>query len=334
MEKFLTYGALGVVLALAILTFRLLSAEQKMNPPRKQILRAIYIFMAFALIVMFIGIVAEFLKNPDNVKNLADIGSKERQLAIQEELPKKDLKSINASEYFINGEQGYFLKKSDKPFQNNHANGYNEYLNLTGFKANRSIREQILKGLEQSPFGDMIKNVKVDELVFGSKYEFGIFTPSNNPLDLVLDELDDMDKSKDSSGIITGQDVDSYNYTKFDFKNKISIASYDKSKYKGQNFTLEKFFFSQSALLLSDKTVSIDDLKTTKSNIALYYNVNIEKGLIENKKGELRIDRWWMFYETEKKIFIIETSFSPQTKESIDLWANMKKAAESFGIIE
>lgn len=332
MEKYLTYGALGIVLALAVLTFRLLNKEQEKNPPRKSILKAIYTFMAFAVLVMVLGIIAEFLKNPENVKTI--LGNKERQIVIHDDLPKRELKSINASEFFINSEQGYFLQKPENKFTVNHANNYDEYLDLTGLKVNRTIREYMAKALEQSPFGEMMKNVKVDELVFGNKHEFGIYTPSTNPLDLVLDKIDDMTKSEDSTTMITGEDVDSYNYTKFEFKNKISIAAYDKSNYKGQDFTLEKFFFAQSIFLLSDKTISIDDLKTTKTSIALYYSVNVDKGLVDQKKMELRIDRWMLFYETETKIFIIETSFSPQTKEAINLWTSMKKTSESFGVIE
>ncbi len=288
--------------------------------------------MAFAILVMVLGIIAEFLRSPENVRTI--LGNKERQIVIQDDLPKRELKSINASEFYINSEQGYFLQKPIVKFTVNHASNYDEYLDLTGFKANRTIREYMAEELEKSPFGEMIKNVKVDEFVFGNKYEFGIYTPSRNPLDLVLDKIDDMSKSKDSSTMITGEDVDSYNYTKFEFKNKISIAAYDKSKYKEQDFTLEKFFFTQSLALLSDKTISIDDLKTTKSSIALYYNINVDKGLIDDKISELRIDRWLLLYETEKKIFMIETSFSPQTKEAINLWTSMKKTSESFEVIE
>lgn len=61
--NFLAYGAIGLGLALAILAYKLLSQEQKLRAPRKQIVRAIYVFMAFALTLSAGGFVGEYLKS-------------------------------------------------------------------------------------------------------------------------------------------------------------------------------------------------------------------------------------------------------------------------------
>jgi hypothetical protein len=62
LSNFLTYGAIGLGLALALLSFRLLALEQKIAKPRSEILRAAYVFMAFALILAGAGFASEWLK--------------------------------------------------------------------------------------------------------------------------------------------------------------------------------------------------------------------------------------------------------------------------------
>jgi hypothetical protein len=47
----LGYGISGLGLALAILAYRLLAAEQKIASPRSQIITAIYVFMVFSLVL-------------------------------------------------------------------------------------------------------------------------------------------------------------------------------------------------------------------------------------------------------------------------------------------
>lgn len=62
MEQFLAYGAIGLGLALAILAYRLLSKEQERpGHARAPVLRAIYVFMAFSLVLVGGGLVKEHL---------------------------------------------------------------------------------------------------------------------------------------------------------------------------------------------------------------------------------------------------------------------------------
>jgi hypothetical protein len=66
MINLLVYGTIGLSLALAILTFRLLRAEQAVTVPRRSILTAIYIYMIFTLLLGMIGFTAEIInKNKD-----------------------------------------------------------------------------------------------------------------------------------------------------------------------------------------------------------------------------------------------------------------------------
>ena len=66
MLNLLVYGTIGLSLALAILTFRLLRAEQTVAVPRRSILTAIYIYMIFTLLLGMIGFTADVInKNKD-----------------------------------------------------------------------------------------------------------------------------------------------------------------------------------------------------------------------------------------------------------------------------
>lgn len=74
MVSFLSYGAIGLGLALAVLTFNLLRLEQKVQVPRIIILCAIYAFMGFSLIMSSIGFTAEYASNyKDVIKSLKTI---------------------------------------------------------------------------------------------------------------------------------------------------------------------------------------------------------------------------------------------------------------------
>ena len=67
MINLLVYGTIGLSLALAILTFRLLRAEQAVTVPRRSILTAIYIYMIFTLLLGMIGFAAEIInKNKED----------------------------------------------------------------------------------------------------------------------------------------------------------------------------------------------------------------------------------------------------------------------------
>jgi hypothetical protein len=61
--NFLSYGAIGLGLALAILAYLLLRTEQAVARPRRQIMTAIYVFMAFSLVLSVAGFASELLRS-------------------------------------------------------------------------------------------------------------------------------------------------------------------------------------------------------------------------------------------------------------------------------
>jgi len=65
----LAYGAIGLGLALAVLAYLLLRKEQTFARPRAQILRAIYVFMGFSLILSAAGFLGEYNKLQMNLNS-------------------------------------------------------------------------------------------------------------------------------------------------------------------------------------------------------------------------------------------------------------------------
>jgi predicted PurR-regulated permease PerM len=63
--ELLSYGAPGLALALAILAYWLLRREQTIPKPRRDILKTIYVFMAFALILALVGFITAFKTNQE-----------------------------------------------------------------------------------------------------------------------------------------------------------------------------------------------------------------------------------------------------------------------------
>jgi hypothetical protein len=59
--KILGYGVIGLGLLLATLAFRLLQKEQSKNTPEDKILKSVYMFMIFSVVLCLIGVGAQFL---------------------------------------------------------------------------------------------------------------------------------------------------------------------------------------------------------------------------------------------------------------------------------
>ncbi|WP_129557165.1 hypothetical protein [Azospirillum baldaniorum] len=61
-SKLLGYGLSGLGLSLAILSYRLLLAEQKVARPRSSIITSIYVFMVFSVVLTLIGLSYEYMR--------------------------------------------------------------------------------------------------------------------------------------------------------------------------------------------------------------------------------------------------------------------------------
>src|SRR6266404_7792106 len=81
----LSLGAIGLGFFLAIFTYRLLAREQGVKEPRSNILRATYVYMGFALLLVVLGIFGRFLDkyssyapNSQDISLLTDAFAKKR----------------------------------------------------------------------------------------------------------------------------------------------------------------------------------------------------------------------------------------------------------------
>ncbi len=81
MSEYLRYGAIGLGLALAVLAFLLLQQEQKIAKPRKEIIKTIYVFMGFALVLSIFGFSLEHFKSSQEAAQLGNSTESTNKLA-------------------------------------------------------------------------------------------------------------------------------------------------------------------------------------------------------------------------------------------------------------
>ncbi|CAB1057287.1 hypothetical protein D1BOALGB6SA_2026 [Olavius sp. associated proteobacterium Delta 1] len=62
-KNILGYGVIGLGFLLAFMAYNLLRKEQSKEQPSRNILRSIYFFMGFSLLVISIGVLSEFIKS-------------------------------------------------------------------------------------------------------------------------------------------------------------------------------------------------------------------------------------------------------------------------------
>lgn len=71
----LSYGVIGLGFLLALLAYRLLTQEQRITKPRANILKAIYTFMAFSIVLCILGFIGEFRKVGSSLKENNTLGT-------------------------------------------------------------------------------------------------------------------------------------------------------------------------------------------------------------------------------------------------------------------
>ena len=68
----LSYGVSGLGFLLAVLAYRLLTREQNQTEPRSNVLRSIYIFMGFSLLLCVLGISGQVLERMESLPDRAE----------------------------------------------------------------------------------------------------------------------------------------------------------------------------------------------------------------------------------------------------------------------
>ena len=100
---FLQYGAIGLGLALAVLAYLLLQKEQAVAKPRREIVKAIYVFMGFSLVLASAGFGAEYARSDAaSVGKLrAELEERARNLSTVEEKYRQTAQELSSSRSLI-----------------------------------------------------------------------------------------------------------------------------------------------------------------------------------------------------------------------------------------
>ena len=86
----LAYGVIGLGFLLALLAYRLLSREQTNQQVREPMIRAIYIFMAFSVLLCTVGLVSEWSRSqpqPSKLDKSAGAQGPARTVNVEEGVP-------------------------------------------------------------------------------------------------------------------------------------------------------------------------------------------------------------------------------------------------------
>ena len=73
LPNLLTYGAIGLGLSLAILTYRLIQTEQSKPIPRSLIINTTYAYMILTIILSLIGFISESLSQKEQILSLKEL---------------------------------------------------------------------------------------------------------------------------------------------------------------------------------------------------------------------------------------------------------------------
>ena len=105
----LGYGVIGLGFLLAALAYKLLSEEQK-KEPRPSIIKAIYTFMVFSVVLCIIGFAAQVFDSDSGT----DPEKNSKFEACQDSLTKLNMNSISKEDLQLISED-YFTKKQTRP---------------------------------------------------------------------------------------------------------------------------------------------------------------------------------------------------------------------------
>ncbi|MFQ5770843.1 MAG: hypothetical protein ACE5HX_09925, partial [bacterium] len=131
--EILGYGVIGLGFLLAFLAYRLLGKEQNKDKPRPALIRAIYVFMAFSVVLSLIGFASEFFEKENTsiekaIDSFAFLKGVEKEVAklAHDAEPLIDNPN-NDQQDRINSEINRIMRLVDK--ENRKGKAYNDLLN-------------------------------------------------------------------------------------------------------------------------------------------------------------------------------------------------------------
>lgn len=120
-------------------------------------------------------------------------------------------------------------------------------------------------------------------------------------------------------------------FKSIDFSNEFVVHVYNKSKLKGfpVRVSLAKIFLK----MIESLTFTIDRIKANDNVIFASASGDIENATIDGSMKDFYAYRWMLFLESSDRYYLVEIGFSPQAKNSIRAWEDLKEMFESFRII-
>ncbi len=109
--KVLQIGVIGLGFLLAVLAYNLLTKEQKQSNPRSDILKSVYVFMSFSVVLCIIGIISQLFDIKDGNTNLSPArSSPDKTNVLYNYFP---YSSSDSTRFCNNGELQYSVQETN-----------------------------------------------------------------------------------------------------------------------------------------------------------------------------------------------------------------------------
>lgn len=343
--EILKVGAIGLGFLLALMAYNIIKKEQEKDKPNTKVLSSARGFMVFSIVMMLLGIFAEFIKAKPYLK--VKLGNNVMEL---NEISYASASALDPAKYFISSEYGFAFKKPGPDWSAIDADkGVEALFKIMAVKSESFTIENIKEAFAAAPLGKLITNGALYYFYnVGSKTNIEITDNSGNDLidALVLQHSKDLldtaqllsfdttkpDEKQDYHEELTDYRRELLGVDSLEAKNGFLLSIYAKSDLPPylKKLKLPGFYNSISTALgfNADKLVANDKQILSGAEIVIN-NVKMKNAIttFQNKK-------WMMFTENEKYFFVVEIAYSPQISASVNIWDDLQETLNSFTLIK
>ncbi|MBL4656815.1 MAG: hypothetical protein JKX73_02360 [Flavobacteriales bacterium] len=356
--KVYIFGIVALALALATLSFQLLTKGEKKKIAEVKFLTHIYIFVFFFMIILMLMIMVEFYRGPQ----IALTNNSNYQVIISERLDKVPVSDVNAEDanIYVDPDNNFYLSApSSKSWaEPNVRNGLRAYLENAGLETGRTNVESFIKwnpyrgilscvlnDITVKPYDDMMSCLQETllkstygmmlKLSTSTLYEYGDYitvqispdfkTPLTSLLPLQDSEiLDSLNSTMSDSN-------DAPKYVDLSFINYFSITVLDKTMIPvdQDKITLANYFLKNTVNLSSNA----EKIISTEKMMLFTSSFDFENARIGEVTKDFQIHRWVRMIEEPDKLFIIEMAYCPETDADRKIWKDQKLMFESFTLL-
>lgn len=356
--KVYIFGIVALALALATLSFQLLSKDERKKVAEVKFLTRIYIFVFFFMIVLMLLIMVELYKGPQIVLN----NNANYQLVVNEQIRKialADAQDIGNTCYVDADNQFYLTLPQSKDWEEPKVqSGLLAYLEKAGLETGKTNVESFIKWnpyrgvlscvlndltvkpydemmtclqqtLLKSTYGLMLKLSTSTVFEYGEYVNVQISPQFRTPLTSLL--LPQDTEILDSLNSDVTDSSKTPKYVDLAFINYLNITVLDKTKIPADEdkITLANYFLKNTINLSSnaEKIISNEKMMLFTSSF------NFENARIDGETKDFQIHRWVRMIEEPDKMYIIEIAYCPETDKNGAIWADQKLMFESFNLL-